>query len=94
MHASVDVTVHGIEVGWLRIINNKTEEIYKKKKYINFRGHQNSAINIVADTSSSLISDMDGKPISGGGCRPCFNCFLWDVQCPQWNKLVSHSARY
>ena len=42
-------------------------------KYINFRDHQNSAIDIVADTSSPLITGMDGKPISERGYRPCFN---------------------
>ena len=53
-----------IEVGWLCIIINKTEEIYKKK-YINLHDQRNSAIDIVADTSSPLITEMDGKPISG-----------------------------
>ena len=70
-----------IEVGWLCIIINKTEEIYKKK-YINLHDQRNSAIDIVADTSSPLITEMDGKPISGRGYRPCFNRFLLNVQCP------------
>ena len=55
-----------IELSWLCIIINKTEEIYKKKKYINFHDRRNSAIDIVADTSSPLITEMNGKPISGG----------------------------
>ena len=81
-NAALDVTVHTIEAGWLRIINNETEEICKKKKYINFRDHRNSAIDIVADTSSPLVTDMDGKPISGRGYRSSFSCFLLNVQCP------------
>ena len=52
------------------------------KKYIKFRDHRNSAIDIVADTSSPLITKMDGKPIPGRGYRPCFNGFLLNVQCP------------
>ena len=31
----------------------------KKKKYINFRDHQNSTIDIVADTGSPVITEMD-----------------------------------
>ena len=42
----------------------------------------NTSVTIVADTSSPLITEMDGKPISGRGCRPCFNCFLLNVQYP------------
>ena len=38
----------------------------KKNKYINFSDHQNSVIDRV-DTSSPLITGMDGKPISGRG---------------------------
>ena len=53
-----------------------------KKKYINFRDHRNSLIDIVADISSPLITEMDGKLISERGYRPCFNCFLLNVQCP------------
>ena len=37
---AVDATIHAIEAGWLR--SKK-----KKKKYINFCDHQNSAIDIV-----------------------------------------------
>ena len=58
----------------------KLKEI--KKKYINFRDHRNSALDIVADTSSPVITEMDGKPISGRGYRPCFKRFLLNVQCP------------
>ena len=65
------------ESGWLRIINNNTEA--KKKKYIKFRDHQNSAANKIVDTGSPVITGMDGKPISGRGYRPCFNCFLLNV---------------
>ena len=37
---AVDATIHAIQAGWLR--SKK-----KKKKYINFCDHQNSAIDIV-----------------------------------------------
>ena len=50
------VTVHAIEAGWLRIIDNKTKVKHKKKKYINLRDHQNNAI--VADTGSPVINDI------------------------------------
>ena len=63
-----------------------------KKKYINFRNHRNSALSIVADTSSPVITEMDGKPISGRGYRPCFSRFLLNAQCPneieQWVTLL------
>ena len=65
-----------------------------KKKYINAHDHRNSAIDIVADTSSPVITKMDGKPISGKGYRPCFNRFLLNVQCPhEINQWLTHSAR-
>ena len=38
-----------------------------KKKYINAHDHRNSTIDIVADTSSPVITKMDGKPISERG---------------------------
>ena len=44
-------------------------------KYI-FCDHQNSAIDIVADTGSTVITEMDGKPIYGTDYRSYFNCFL------------------
>ena len=50
--------------------------------YINFRDHRNSAMDIVADTSRPLITEMDGKSISWRGYRPCFNRFLLNVHCP------------
>ena len=82
----MDVTARVIESGLLCIINNGTEI---KKKDVNLSDHQNSAINIVADTSSPVITGVDGKPISARGYRYCFNCFLLNVQCPskinQWN---------
>ena len=53
----------------------------KKKKYMNFRDHRNSAIDIVADTSSPVITEMDGKLISVIGYRPFSNRFLLNVQC-------------
>ena len=37
---------------------------------------------IVADTSSPVITVMNGKPTSGRGYRRCFNWFLLNVQCP------------
>ena len=49
------------------------------KKYVNFRDHRNSATDIVADTSSTLITEMDGKPISRRGYRACFNRFFLNV---------------
>ena len=52
----------------------------KKNKYINFRDHQDSAVDIVVDTGSLVITEMDERPISGRGHRPCFNCFLLNVQ--------------
>ena len=48
---------------------------------MNFRDHQNRAIDIVTDTSSP-VTEMDRKPISGRGYRPCFRRFLLNVQCP------------
>ena len=35
-----------------------------------------------ADTSSPVITEMDGKPISWKCYRHCFNHFLLNVQCP------------
>ena len=55
----------------------------KKNKYINFRDHQNSAIDIVADTGSPVIPVTDGKSISGRSYIPYFNRFLLNVQCPK-----------
>ena len=56
-----------------------------KKRYIEYRGHRNRAIDIVADTSLPKITGMDVKSISGKGYRPCFRRFLLNVQCP--NKV-------
>ena len=53
-----------------------------KKRYIEYRGYRNRAIDIVADTSSPKITEMDVKSISGRGYRPCFRRFLLNVQCP------------
>ena len=39
-------------------------------------------IDIVADTSSPVITEMDGKLISGRGYIPCFNHFHLNVQYP------------
>ena len=50
-----------------------------KEKYINFRDHRNSTIDIVADTSPPVVSEMDGKPIFGRVYRPWFNRFLLNV---------------
>ena len=44
--------------------------------------HRSSAIDIIADTSSPLINEVGGKPISEWGYRPCFNRLLLNVQCP------------
>ena len=61
-----------------------------KKQYINFRDHRNRAIDKVTDTSSTIFIEMDGKPISGRGYRPCFEPFLLNVQCPnEINKWVT-----
>ena len=49
---------------------------------MNFRDHQNSAANKIVDTGSPVITEMDGKLISGRGYRPCFNRFLLNVHCP------------
>ena len=49
---------------------------------MNFRDHQNSAANKIVDTGSPVITEMDGKPISGRGYRSCFNRFLLNVHCP------------
>ena len=63
-----------------------------KKKYINFRDHRIRVIDIVADINSPVITEMDGKPISGRGYRPCFKRFLLNVQCPNdINKWVVRS---
>ena len=54
---------------------------------------------MVADTSSPVITEMDVKPISGRGYRPCFRRFLLNFQCPNKinseskKKIVSHSAQ-
>ena len=50
--------------------------------YINIRDHQNSAIGIAADTSSPVITEIDGKPVSARGYRACFDHFVLIVQCP------------
>ena len=63
----------------------------KTKKYINFCEFQNSAIAIVPGTSSPLITEMDGKPISGRGYRSCFNYFLLNIHCPNEIIPVGHS---
>ena len=54
---TIDITVLTIEVGWVRIIKNKTASKIKKK-YKNLRDHQNSAIDIVADTGPPVINDI------------------------------------
>ena len=43
---------------------------------MNSRDHQNSVVDIVADTGSTVITETDEKPISRRGCRRCFNRFL------------------
>ena len=78
VNAAVDVTIHAIEAGWLRTINNNTE--VKKKKYINFRDHQRGPANKIVDTGSPVITEVDGKLISGRGYF--FNRFLLNVHCP------------
>ena len=63
-----------------------------KKKYISFRDHRIRVIDIVADINSPVITEMDGKPISGRGYRPCFKRFLLNVQCHNdINKWVVRS---
>ena len=57
-------------------------ELKQNKEDMNFCGHRSSVIDIVADTSSPVITETDGKPISGRVYRPCFNRFLLTVQCP------------
>ena len=56
------------------------------------RGHQNSAVDTFVDTSSPVVTKMDGKTISGRGFTSCFNRFLFNVQCPneinQWYTLL------
>ena len=37
---------------------------------------------MVADTSSPVITEMDERPISWRGYRPCFNRFFLNVQYP------------
>ena len=46
---------------------------------MNLRDRQNSIIYVVADTGSPVITEMDGKPISGRDYRYCFNRFLLNV---------------
>ena len=75
------VFTQSTQVGFA-LSTTKLKQSKIKEKYINFRDHRNSAIDIVADTSSPLITEMDGKPISGRGYRPCFKRFLLNVQCP------------
>ena len=67
--------------------------ITKLKEKIRFRDHPNSAIDIVANTSSPVTTKIDGKFISGRGYSPCFNHFLLNVQCYNERKPVAHSAR-
>ena len=57
-------------------LKQNREDIYK------FLDHRNRAIDIVADTSSSVITETDEKPISRKIYRPCFRRFLLNVQCP------------
>ena len=40
----------------------------KKKKYMIFCDCQNGAVVTIIDTSSLLITEMDGKSISGRSC--------------------------
>ena len=84
VNAAVDVTIHAIEAVWF--VNNNTE--VKKKKYMNFRYHQNSVANKIVDAGSPVITEMDGKLISGRGYRPCFNRFVLNVHCP--NEINQH----
>ena len=56
-------------------LKQNKEEIY------NFRDHRNSTTDTIADTNSPVITEMDGKPISGRGYKPCFS-FLLNVKCP------------
>ena len=55
-------------------------KLKQNKEYINFRDHQNRAIDIVADTRSPAITEIDVKSISEIGYRPCFRRFLLNVQ--------------
>ena len=49
---------------------------------MNFLDHPNCTIDIVANTDSPVIIEMNGKHISGRGYRPCVNRTLLNVQCP------------
>ena len=42
---------------------------------------------MVVDSSSPVIVEVDEKPISGRSYRPCWNCFLSNVQCPNEMNL-------
>ena len=58
---------------------------------MNFRGHQNSAIDVVAETGSTVITEMDGKPIYGRGYRLYFNRFLLNVNAPMGLQTLLQS---
>ena len=66
--------VQSRQVGFALSITKLTEEI-------RFRDHRNGAIDIVANTSSAVMTKIDGKFISGRGYSPCSNRFLLNVQC-------------
>ena len=74
------VFTQSTQVGFA-LSTTKLKQSKIKEKYINFRDHRNSAIDIVADTSSPVTSEIERKPISVRGYRPCLNRFLLSVQC-------------
>ena len=60
-------------------LKQNKEEIHK------FCDQRNRGIDIVADTSSPVITEIDVKAISGRGYRPCLRRFLLIFQCA--NKI-------
>ena len=56
------VFTQSTQVGFA-LSTTKLKQSKIKEKCINFRDHRNSAIDIVADTSSPVIIQMDGKPV-------------------------------
>ena len=58
MQQQILLSKQSTQVGFALSITDSNKK--QRKKYINFHDHQNSAIDIVAVTGSSVITYMDG----------------------------------
>ena len=54
-----------------------------KEDYTNFCDHRNGAINIVADTSSPVTTEMEGKSIFGITLHTLFQALSFICPMPQ-----------